>query len=219
MAVEVVGADVQQRGNRQARIPQAFKLETRQFENVGVALVGQEVERWTADVAAHRDVASIRRQQPPDERRDGALAVGAGDADDRRLRGVEEDLDVAGDRHAHGAGGAQQRVVRGNARARQHPIRDAQSAAPAFQPEHLEAGEVAARRRQTRRLGARVEDKQAIPLGQMPDARVARCPEAEDDRRGHRSFNVARPASTSTKVTIHMRTMTRGSGQPSSSKW
>ena len=35
----------------------------------------------------------------------------------------------------------------------------------------------------------------------------------------HRTFNVARPISTSTTEMIQKRTITRGSGQPFSSKW
>ena len=215
----MIGADVQQRSDFQTRSPQAFELEARQLQNVGVAPIGQQVERRAADVAAHGDIPSGSRQQPADQSRDCALAIGAGDAEHRRSRRLEEDLDVAGDRHARGTGGAQQRVVRGDAWARQHPVRDAKGVLPVFQPQHLQAGAVAARRGQIRRLGAGVEGEHALAPGQMPDAGMPGGAEAEDDRRGHRSFNVARPASTSTKVTIHMRTMTRGSGQPSSSKW
>ena len=80
-------------------------------------------------------------------------------------------------------------------------------------------------------LAVRVADTRAEPPGsaalreQVPRAGKARAPETGNHcvtgaggDRAHRSFSVARPASTSSRERIQKRTMTLGSAQPLSSK-
>jgi hypothetical protein len=63
----------------------AFQLEAGELQHphlrqrVRLELLGQRVQQAGADVAGHRDAAAARSTSWPVERRDGRLAVGAGD--------------------------------------------------------------------------------------------------------------------------------------------
>ena len=65
------------------------ELERRHLGDEHVDVVADRVDQRPADVAGRRRVADIRRlEHRRDQRRDGGLAVGAGDRDDRRGRPV-----------------------------------------------------------------------------------------------------------------------------------
>ena len=110
---------------------------------------GCERQDGGADVAAHLHVPAGLLQDVRDECRGRRLAVGAGDGDERSVRGAgrplaREQLDVADDLHAGGAGLlAPSSAARGASAARQAPApaprtgsspprRDPRPAAPAL---------------------------------------------------------------------------------------
>ena len=226
VAVQMVGAQVQQRGDTQPGRRQSFQLKAGQFQHVGIAPVVQQIQGRGAEVAAHRGVHAGRNRKFVNQRRHRALAVGAGDADGGRGTGpgrVEEQFDVAADGDALGPGRGNEAVVEADAGARQQPlggVEHIQHLPPSIADQHLHVRKVSSHRVQKGRLRARVHSHHFVLRRQVAHAGIARCTQAQNDCRSlaHRNFNVARPISTSTKVMIHKRTVTRGSGQPSSSK-
>jgi hypothetical protein len=96
VTVEVVRRHVQHRGRLELEGIRRLQLVRGQLEHVhGGGRPREQVERGLAEVAAdaHRDAR--RPGELADQRRDGALAVGAGDADDAATRLAREQLDVA----------------------------------------------------------------------------------------------------------------------------
>ena len=179
----------------------------------------------TAHLHARR-AAAMRAEQ----RRHGALAVGAGDADHRRVRGAREQLDVADDLEA-----AAPRLVEERAASSATPGRDHHAHAPrraARRRGRRGAPGFAARaRRAPRRAFRRLRRALSVTASRQPcaqqiaRARRARSCRAPRPRRtwlargaAHRSFSVDRPASTSSSEMIQKRTITFGSAQPLSSK-
>ena len=93
------------------------ELERRQLEHVQVGRAAiEQVERRLAEVAADAHAHAGALGHAAEQRGDGALAVGAGDADDRRVRGTREQLDVADDVEAAGARLHEERIVERHAR-------------------------------------------------------------------------------------------------------
>src|SRR5690606_38800920 len=85
-----------------------------------------------------------------------------------------------------------------------------------------DARELRPQRLDARRRGARVGARQApAARGEVADHRATRVAEAGDDgvAAHQRTFSVARPMSTSSRLMIQKRTITFGSAQPLSSKW
>src|ERR1700680_159023 len=73
---------------------------------------------------------------------------------------------------------------------------------------------------ESRRRAARIRGTDwDSALRQVAQARRARFAETDHDTVHQRSFKVARPTSTSTKLMIQKRTITFGSAHPLSSKW
>ena len=79
----------------------ARQLEHVQIRRHGIALRGaQQIERRLAEIAADAHLQAGALGHAADQRRDRALAVGAGDADHRRVHCAREQLDVADDLEA-----------------------------------------------------------------------------------------------------------------------
>jgi hypothetical protein len=107
--VEVVGRDVQDRGHLELQRMRRLELIGRELEHVhrrGRSL--EQVERGLAEVAAHAHGESRRFCELADERRHGALAVRARDADQAPARFARKELDVAHEVEAVGRGLAQE---------------------------------------------------------------------------------------------------------------
>ncbi len=234
VAVEVVGRDVEHARHRRVQRVGGLELVARQLEHVEVGhRAFEQVEGRFAEVAARNRAAARRVRELGQQRRDRALAVGAGDRGDRRLRLTGEQLDVPDHRQAAAGGRDRDRLAQRQSR-RDHHLRDAveqgftESAGVQFGVRHL-----LAQRRRTRRLGTRVRHAHREPLAaQVARAGQPGAAEPEHQRaaagfeRGevalgvvHRSFSVARPTSTRITVMIQKRTITFGSAQPLSSKW
>ena len=98
VAVEVIGADVQDRRGAAVQCGRGLELKARQLQHVQLGALGEQIERRLAQVAAgaHAHPGALRHARH--ERGDGALAVGAGDADHRCIDRAREQLDVAHDR-------------------------------------------------------------------------------------------------------------------------
>ncbi len=190
----------------------------------------EQIERRLAEVAAGKRGASRGGGELGDQRRHRALAVGAGDRRDRRLRLARKELDVADDGQSaparflhHGFADRQARRdddLRHVVEERRLECSDAELDRRASLAQRLEARRVA-----TRICHPHLE----APAAQITRAGHPGAAEPEDERAGtggerlqvrcvvHRSFNVARPNSTSTTVMIQKRTITFGSAQPLSS--
>ena len=154
-----------------------------------------------------------------DQARHRALAVRAGDADDRRPHGAREQLDVAQHLDAAGARARCNRLLERYAGRHQHlrcAVEQRQiEAAQADIERFRETAEFGEPRRRAARIGGRDRD---AALCQVAQARSSRFAETDDDACHHRIFKVARPASTSMKLMIQKRTITFGSDHPLSSK-
>ena len=86
--VEVVGRDVEQHADAGRQRGRQLDLERRHLDHVD-AILGRrlQIQDGGADVAAHLRVPPGRAQDVGDQRRGRRLAVGAGDGDERRIRG------------------------------------------------------------------------------------------------------------------------------------
>ncbi len=220
VAVHVIRGDVEHDRAEKLERGGRLQLEARELEHVqiGNGLL-EQVERGLAEVAAGEHGQSRAFGHARDQARHRALAVGAGDADHRRLGGAREQLDVAQHLDAAAARLGDDRLLR------RHPGRQ-QHLRSALEQRHIERaeaqvdalGEIAelgeSGWRRTR-VGRGRGD--AVPR-EIAQARGPRLAQAHDDRALHRIFNVARPVSISRKLMIQKRTITFGSLQPLSSK-
>ncbi len=226
VAIEVIGRYVQHRGGLERERFGRIELVARQLQDVELRARVEQLERRLAEVPADARAPAGALRHAAEQGRDRALAVGAGDADDRSARRAREQLDVTDERQALRARRIEERPLRRHA-GRQHDVLGARQplrvqAAGA----HEDLGCLGAQRRERGRRLAGVEhgDRQAA-RAQVPHDREAGLAEADDERVGHdcggvahRSFSVARPASTSSTLMIQKRTMILGSAQPLSSK-
>ncbi|MNZ94245.1 hypothetical protein D3C78_1133470 [compost metagenome] len=101
VAVHMVFADVQAGGDRRVQALAGFQLEAGQFQYIQLDVIGQQIERRGAEVAAHCHALAGRCGHLTNQSGDSALGVGAGDGDDRRLGMAGEQVDIA--RHLHTA--------------------------------------------------------------------------------------------------------------------
>ena len=117
VAVQVIGADIEQHRHVEGDRHGEFELEGGHLQHIGPALAqGIEVKRRNAQVAAHFRLAARDLQDVPDEGRGGGLAVGAGDPDESRFAlGADQQLGVADDLEAGGAGHFDHRMLVGPA--------------------------------------------------------------------------------------------------------
>jgi hypothetical protein len=96
VAVHVVSRDVQYHRGREIERRRALQLEARQLQHVQVrhGLV-QQIERGFAEIASGEHTAPRGARHAGDQAGDGALAVGARDADHRRAHGACEQFHVS----------------------------------------------------------------------------------------------------------------------------
>jgi hypothetical protein len=112
VAIEMVGADVEEDGDVEADRQGEVELIGRQLQHVG-PVRAQRFQRQGrgADVAADLRLEPGGLQDVPDQCRGGGLAVGAGDADEARFAaGAGQELDVADDLRAGLPGPADDRM-------------------------------------------------------------------------------------------------------------
>jgi hypothetical protein len=151
--------------------------------------------------------------------RDRALAVGAGDADDRRAHRAREQFDVADDLDA-----ARTRL-RGDRLLERDSGDISSCVAPSSSDRSKPPRRMSRRSRSEPELapepGGSLRVSVALPrrrASRDTAGRSAGFAETHDDAAHQRIFKVARPANTSTKLMIQKRTITFGSAQPLSSK-
>src|SRR5437764_1215306 len=227
VAVEMIGTDVEHRGGAAGEALRRLGPEARELEHVELGAAAEESERGLPEVAPGAHPHSRALRHTGEQRRDGALAVGTGDAGDRSIDRARKELDVADDAEPAAA-----RLDEERALARE-PGRDddARRARKERGVErtcaHRDVGPQRAQRRELRGSCARVGDREPPALReQVTRAREPRDAQAHDHGvrcadggRAHLSFSVASPASTSSSEMIQKRTMTLGSAQPLSAKW
>src|SRR6267154_2684 len=97
VAVEMIGADVEHRGGAAGEALRRLELEARELEHVELGAAAEESERGLPEVAPGAHPHSRALRHTGEQRRDGALAVGVGDAGDRSIDCAREELDVADD--------------------------------------------------------------------------------------------------------------------------
>src|SRR3546814_145671 len=202
-------------------------LITRQFEDVNAAF-RQRLTRQDrqADVAAHQRRHARAFEHVGDERGDGRLAVGAGDAD-RLVRrqiafGFGEKFDVADDRdmrfaRVRGDRVAVERHAGRNDDPRETNQIDLERVADVGAERHRFVARVLALvpRGDAGAAGDECLDRRE-PRARQSQHRIAAT--GKGARGDHRSFKVASPASARTIETIQKRMTTVDSGQPSCSK-
>ena len=93
----MIGADVEHRGGAAGEALRRLELEARELEHVELGAAAEESERGLPEVAPGAHPHSRALRHTGEQRRDGALAVGAGDAGDRSIDCAREELDVADD--------------------------------------------------------------------------------------------------------------------------
>ena len=229
VAVHVVFADVEHGRHFGVELIGGFQLETRQLHHVQLDVVAEQVQRRRTEVAADGNTFARRSRHLADQRGDGAFRVGTADGDDRRLRVTREQLDVAGQFHATGGGGLQGRGRQRQAGAHVELVGTAQEFDVQLATTHFHVRIVTLERGQFRWIFPRIgHGKRHAPVRQEANQGHAALAEADNDAEVVRSdqrhsfylsFRVARPTSTRITVMIQKRTITRGSGQPLSSKW
>jgi len=93
----MIGADVEHRGGAAGEALRRLELEARELEHVELGAAAEESERGLPEVAPGAHPHSRALRHTGEQRRDGALAVGAGDAGDRSIDRARKELDVADD--------------------------------------------------------------------------------------------------------------------------
>ncbi len=122
VAIHMVFADVQAGGHFGVEQLGGFQLEAGEFDHVQLDIISQQIQRRGTEVAAHGNLAPSRCGHLADQGGHGALGVGAGDGDDRRLRFASEQVDIAGQfgatlgrflqgRGGHGQAGTDQQLA------------------------------------------------------------------------------------------------------------
>ena len=99
-----------------------FELKAGNLDDQRVDLVVRGLDERGAEVAADENIFAGRLQDVADHRRHRALAVGAGDADDRRLHEVIRELQFANHRDAALLRLAQQNRIARDAGAGDHEV-------------------------------------------------------------------------------------------------
>ncbi len=95
IAVHVVLAEVENHGHIGRQAVSGFKLETGELEYIYIGRrFRKQVERRDTDVTAQQGVPAGSPDHLVDQCRYGALAVGTGDGNDRRMRVTRKQLDI-----------------------------------------------------------------------------------------------------------------------------
>ena len=102
--VQVIRRDVEDAGDRAARLEDRLDLEGRELEDnpVGLAHRVESLEHGHADVAAEMDALTGTLEDRRDQRGGGRLAVGAGDPADARAAALEDQVHLAAHRNTMG---------------------------------------------------------------------------------------------------------------------
>ena len=226
ITVEVIGRHIQDRGGLELQGMRGLELIGRQFEHVHRCRgARQQVERRLTEISAdaHQDAGGLCHLAH--QRRHGALAIRAGDADHPAAGLAREQLDVTDQVQAACRSLLQEGF------AQRHARRD-DDLVGAFEQRGVESAErgggirdQAAQFSEAGRRGTRVGHDQLMPArSEMTRAGDAGAAKTDDDTARaacsllhQRSFNVASPIRTSMKEMIQKRTMTFGSAHPFSS--
>ena len=128
-----------------AKFLDPFELEAGNLDDERVDVLLRGLDERGAEVAADENTFAGRLEDVADHRRDRALAVGAGDADDRRLGEVARQLQLADHRDAALDRLAQQDRIARDAGAGDHQVHALQPCR-AFEAEVNLAGRKFARR-------------------------------------------------------------------------
>ena len=243
VAIQVVGGHVEDHRGRGTQRTGTLELEARKLQHVELGPAAQERQGGLAEVGAdlHRPPGALRHVAH--HRRHGALSVRAGDRDHRRVGGAGKELDVADDRHPSLRRRRERRFPKRDSRIRHDQIDVPETGGVEPSAVHLDPGVPLPHEVETRRRRARIDYRyRDAHRTQVLHARHSGLPQADDERGAgrrragpvalgsgvgcqchallrHRIFRVARPMRTKITVSTQKRTMTRGSGQPFSSKW
>ncbi|RMM43280.1 hypothetical protein ALQ77_05336 [Pseudomonas corrugata] len=229
IAVHVVFADVQHSRHFGAEMIGGLKLEARQLHHVQLDVIAEQVQRRRSEVTADGNPLAGGRGHFAHQGGHGTFRIGPADGNDRRLGITREQLDITGQFHATGSSGLQGRRRQGQAGAYVELVGAAQELDVQLATSHVHLRIVTTQRGQLGRILPRIgHGKRHAPARQEANQGHAALAEADNDAevvrsdQGHSfylSFRVARPISTRITVMIQKRTITRGSGQPLSSKW
>ena len=81
-----------------------LELEARHLDHRDVQFASDRIDQRRAEIAADEDAASRRLQNLAEQHRHRALAVGAGDRDDRRVEEAAREFDLANHRDSPAVG-------------------------------------------------------------------------------------------------------------------
>ena len=116
VAIEVIGGDVEQRGDARMESVGRLELKAGGLDHAEAAVSAAGVPTASASGSPRLPPTKVgrprRAQHVADQRRGGRLAVGAGDRDDRRRDEPRGQLHLAGDGHARRPRGGQLRDLR-----------------------------------------------------------------------------------------------------------
>jgi len=229
VAVHVVFADIEHGGHFSTQLVGGLQLKARQLHDVQLDIIAEQVERRRAEVATDGHALAGCCSHFADQGGYGAFGIGTADCHDGCFRVTREQVDIARQLHATRRCGLQGRCRQGQAGAHVKLVGAAQEVDIQLATTHFHLRVVTAQRGQLRRVFPRVcHGKRHAPLRQEAHQGHAALAEADNDaevvrsdqrHRFYLSFSVARPTSTRITVIIQKRTITRGSGQPLSSKW
>ncbi|RMR08681.1 hypothetical protein ALP93_05443 [Pseudomonas syringae pv. helianthi] len=229
VAVHVVLADVQHGRHFSVELVGGFELKAGQLHHVQFDIVAEQVQRWSTQVAPYRNAFACSDSHFAYQRRYRTFRIRTGNGDDRCLRVTREQLDVTGQFDAARVCLLQGRCGQRQAGADVQFVGTAEKIHVQLATTHFHLRIVATQGRQLRRILPRVGHgkghapvRQKANQGHATFAKPHNNAEAVGNDQGHSfylSFSVARPMSTRITVMIQKRTITRGSGQPLSSKW
>ena|GEM_PF-4975404 len=115
VAVHVVIGDIEDRCHLGPQVCGCLQLEARQLEDIEFDIRGEEFQGRRSKVTANRHVNAGFSRHQPDQRCHRALAVGAGNGNDRCVRRFPEQVDVPGDAHTRFCGGHNGRFLKADA--------------------------------------------------------------------------------------------------------
>ncbi len=218
VAVEVVGRDVQDHADVEARSLHRLELEAGQLEHDPVPRrhLVQAVENGVADVAADEDRPIAGCKNGAGERGRRRLAVGAGDADDRPGAQAQEQVDLAGNLDAPPSRVIQELGIPLHTRAGIHDVDTCQHRIVVAPKLFFNAGRQQSQRIAQLRLALHVDDAHAFARpGEVPGQRDAAARRAHHERRHVISRATPAAASAETSPAPQKESGMRFSDQPS----